>query len=71
MYRELADKNNAALVPYLLAGVGGDPSLNLPDRIHPNAAGQKILADNVWRALEPVARRVTNDTRAAAASPVQ
>jgi acyl-CoA thioesterase-1 len=68
MYRELADKNNAALVPYLLAGVGGDPSLNLPDRIHPNAAGQKILADNVWRALEPVARRVTNDTRAAAAS---
>ena len=67
MYQELADKNNAALVPYLLAGVGGDPSLNLPDRIHPNAAGQKILADNVWRALEPVARRVANDTRAAAA----
>lgn len=66
MYQELADKNNAALVPYLLAGVGGDPALNLPDRIHPNAAGQKILADNVWRALEPVARRVTNDTRAAA-----
>ncbi len=70
MYRELADKNNAALVPYLLQGVGGDPALNLPDRIHPNAAGQKILADNVWRALEPVARRVSNDTRAAAASRV-
>jgi acyl-CoA thioesterase I len=70
MYRELADKNNAALVPYLLEGVGGDPALNLPDRIHPNAAGQRILADNVWRALEPVARRVANDTRAAAAARV-
>ena len=70
MYQELAAKNNAALVPYLLQGVGGDPALNLPDRIHPNAAGQKILADNVWRALEPVARRVANDTRAAAAAHV-
>jgi acyl-CoA thioesterase-1 len=70
MYQELAERNNAALVPYLLQGVGGDPALNLPDRIHPNAAGQKILAENVWRALEPVARRVSNDTRAAAASRV-
>ena len=68
MYQELADKNNAALVPYLLAGVGGDPLLNLPDRIHPNAAGQKILADNVWRALERVARRVAHETPAAAIS---
>jgi acyl-CoA thioesterase I len=30
----------------------------LPDGIHPNAAGQKILAENVWRVLEPVARDV-------------
>jgi len=59
MYRELADKNNAALVPYLLEGVGGDPALNLPDRIHPNAAGQKILAENVWRVLEPIAQAVS------------
>ena len=70
MYQHLAQRNNAALVPYLLLGVGGDPALNLPDRIHPNAAGQKILADNVWRALEPVARRVANDTRAATAARV-
>jgi acyl-CoA thioesterase-1 len=56
MFSELAAKNNAALVPYLLDGVAGDPSLNLADGIHPNAAGQKILAENVWRALEPIAR---------------
>jgi len=56
MFGELAAKNGAALVPYLLDGVAGDPSLNLPDGIHPNAAGQRILAENVWRVLEPVAR---------------
>ena len=56
MFGELATKNGAALVPYLLNGVAGDPSLNLPDGIHPNASGQKILAENVWRVLEPIAR---------------
>lgn len=59
MYVDLAEKNNAALIPYLLAGVGGDPSLNLSDRIHPNAAGQRVLAETVWRVLEPVLRKAT------------
>ena len=58
MFAELAAKNGAALVPYLLEGVAGDPSLNLPDGIHPNAAGQKFLAENVWRVLEPIAREL-------------
>jgi len=58
MFGDLASRNNAALVPYLLQGVAGDPSLNLPDGIHPNAAGQRILAENVWRVLEPIAREV-------------
>src|SRR5712692_856064 len=58
MFGESAAKNNATLVPYLLEGVGGDPSLNLPDGIHPNAAGQHILAENVWHLLEPIAREV-------------
>jgi len=58
MFGELAAKNHAALVPNLLEGVVGDPKLNLPDRIHPNAAGHKILVENVWRVLEPIAREV-------------
>jgi acyl-CoA thioesterase-1 len=61
MVGELAAKNRAALVPYLLEGVAGDPSLNLPDGIHPNAAGHRILAENVWRVLEPIAREVAAD----------
>lgn len=58
MYAELAAANQAAYLAYLLEGVAGDPALTLPDRLHPNAAGQKILAENVWRVLEPVARAV-------------
>ncbi len=56
MFGHLAAKSGGALVPYLLDGVAGDPSLNLPDGIHPNADGQRILAENVWRVLEPIAR---------------
>jgi acyl-CoA thioesterase I len=59
MFSKLAVKNGAALVLYLLDRVAGDPSLTLPDGIHPNAAGQKILAENVWRILEPIARETT------------
>ena len=58
MFADLASKNRAALVPYLLETVAGNLSLNLADGIHPNAAGQRILAENVWRVLEPVAHGV-------------
>src|SRR5205814_5247359 len=61
MFTELAEKNHAALLPYLLQGVGGDPKLNLPDRVHPNAAGHKILVENVWRVMEPIAREVATN----------
>jgi acyl-CoA thioesterase-1 len=64
IYADLAAKNNAALIPYLLEGVGGDPLLNQPDRVHPNASGQKILADNVWRVLEPIARETATESPA-------
>lgn len=56
LFAELAIRNGALLVPYLLEGVAGDPSLTLPDGIHPNAAGQRVLAENVWRVLEALAR---------------
>lgn len=52
IYPALAKKHNAALIPFLLQGVGGIDSLNLEDRIHPNVAGQKIVAENVWNILE-------------------
>jgi acyl-CoA thioesterase-1 len=57
MFAALAEKNRAALIPYLLEGVGGNPELNQLDRVHPNAAGQQVLADNVWKVLEPILRK--------------
>ena len=54
VFPALATKNEAALVPFLLDGVGGVPEFNQGDRIHPNAEGHRILAGNVWVVLKKV-----------------
>ena len=54
MYPALARKNGAVLIPFLLDGVGGIPELNLPDGIHPNVEGQKVVAETVWKILKPL-----------------
>jgi acyl-CoA thioesterase I len=56
VYRGLASRNDAALVPFFLEGVGGIPRLNQPDGVHPTAEGQRRIAETVWRVLEPVLR---------------
>ncbi len=56
MYREAARRYGAVLIPFLLDGVAGIDSLNQSDGIHPTAAGERLVAENVWRALEPVLR---------------
>jgi acyl-CoA thioesterase-1 len=56
IYAELARENNAVLIPFLLEGVGGHRELNQSDMIHPTAAGHRIVADLVWRTLEPILR---------------
>jgi acyl-CoA thioesterase I len=54
LYPELAAKNNMTLIPFLLEGVGGEAKLNQEDGIHPSAEGAKIVAENVWKALQPL-----------------
>lgn len=54
MFASVAKKNRATSIPFFLEGVAGDPALNQWDRVHPNAAGQRVLAENVWRVLEPL-----------------
>ncbi len=56
IYPALAKANQAALVPFLLEGVGGVDSLNQEDGIHPTPAGHRIVAENVWRVLERMTR---------------
>lgn len=60
LFTSVAKQENAALVPFLLAGVADRPdamALFQADRIHPNESAQAILADNVWPALERLLRK--------------
>lgn len=54
LFPELARKNNATLIPFLLQDVAGNEKLNLADGIHPNPQGHKIVADNVLKAITPL-----------------
>jgi acyl-CoA thioesterase-1 len=64
LFPAVAKATNSKLVPFLLEGVGGDAKFNQADRIHPNAEGQKIVAENVWRVLEPILRGRATTARA-------
>ncbi len=66
VFERVARENDALLVPFLLEGVGGVPSLNQPDLIHPTAEGQKRVAENVWKILGPALLKETGQTSRAA-----
>ena len=53
-FPEVAKQYQVAFLPFLLEGVGGKPELNLPDGIHPNAAGHRIVAQTVVKHLLPL-----------------
>ena len=57
MFGELARERGVTLIPFLLDGVAGVPRLNQADGIHPNDAGEAIVADNVWRVVRPALTR--------------
>jgi acyl-CoA thioesterase I len=58
MYGAVAKESGATLMPFLLNGVAGDRTLNQADGIHPNQRGEHIVAENVWRTLEPILSEV-------------
>ncbi len=58
-YGEAARTSGATLLPFLLTGIAGVPSLNQADGIHPTAAGARLAAATEWRALEPLLVRLT------------
>jgi len=58
IFPRLAKKNNAALIPFLLENVAGRPELNQGDGVHPNPAGHKIVAENVWKILKPELEKI-------------
>lgn len=54
VFPKVAEEYGAALVPFLLEGAAGVPSMMQPDGIHPAAAAQSRLLENVWPTLKPL-----------------
>ncbi|PWK77639.1 acyl-CoA thioesterase-1 [Mucilaginibacter oryzae] len=52
IFREIAEANDLAFLPFYLQGVAGIAHLNLPDRLHPNAEGYKVMAEHVWPVIK-------------------
>ncbi len=59
IFPELAKSNSATLIPFILEGVAGNPELNLSDGIHPTPEGHMILAETVWKYLEPLLEKAS------------
>lgn len=54
VFPELADEHNLHLIEFPLRNVASRRDLNQEDGIHPNAEGTKIMADDIWKDLEPI-----------------
>ena len=63
IYPEVAKKENVTLLPFLLDGVAGISRLNQPDGIHPNLTGERIVADNVWKAVKPLVTQLDRGSK--------
>ncbi len=54
VFPAIAKANQATLIPFLLENVAARPELNQPDGIHPTAEGARLVADTIWKTLEPL-----------------
>jgi acyl-CoA thioesterase-1 len=54
MFTSLAEKNNVAVVPFFLKAIAEDSARFQPDRLHPNASAQPLIAETVWPDLQVV-----------------
>jgi acyl-CoA thioesterase-1 len=55
IFPELAMKYQLKLLPFLLAGIAGEPALNQEDGIHPTADAQRKIAEMIYPLLQPMA----------------
>jgi acyl-CoA thioesterase-1 len=54
VYPDVAKAAGVPLLPFLLTDVAGRREMNQADGVHPNYVGERIVADNLWRALKPL-----------------
>ena len=58
MFPALAKEHGVLLMPFLLDGVAGHVGMNQGDGVHPNEKGERVVAANVWKTLEPLLTRL-------------
>lgn len=63
VFKQVAQNNQMAFVPFLLDGVAGIAHLNLRDGLHPTAAGYQIIANKVWPVIRPLLNNVDEITK--------
>ena len=54
VFPDLASEYDLPFMPFLLQDVAAIPELNQADGIHPNLAGSRIVAENVYQFLLPL-----------------
>ena len=54
IFPDLAQEHGVALIPFVLEGIAGDARLNQADGIHPTAEGQAIMAETIWKHVQPL-----------------
>lgn len=57
IYSALAEEHGVPLLPFLLDGVALEARYMQADGLHPNAAGQPLVLENVWKHLKPLLER--------------
>ncbi len=53
-FHDLAQEHKVAFMPFILDGIALKANLNQQDGIHPNADGEKVMTDNIYKALKPL-----------------
>ena len=57
IFPDLATEQKVDFLPFLLENVALKKELNQSDGIHPNADGERIMTDNVYKALKPMLQK--------------
>jgi acyl-CoA thioesterase-1 len=70
VFPRLAKQYHTGYIPFFLENVAARKDLTQPDGIHPLADGYKIVADTVWRYLQPMLNKSKSDTTSASKSPL-
>lgn len=63
IFDDLADKYDVELYPFFLEGVAMNPALNLPDGVHPTAAGIGVIVQNILPQVEEMVKDVVDSIK--------